>query len=110
MALGLHDAAVPHETRQWASLSSPCNLQAHHFPVPEQLADICHLPCRGGRMDSESWGTDSPVYDALAYDLDLFTYLFQVCPWHGSPDVLRFMALGAVLGLAEASTSAGRKG
>ena len=58
-------------------------------------------------MDSESWGTDSPVYDALAYDLDLFTYLYQVCPVPGSPLVWGFMALGAFMGLAEASASAG---
>ncbi len=61
------------QSMQPSSTSFPCARAA-------RLADICHLPCRGGRMDSESWGTDSPVYDALAYDLDLFTYLFQVCP------------------------------
>ena len=58
-------------------------------------------------MDSESWGTDSPVYDALAYDLDLFTYLYQVRPLLGSSVDWGFMALEAFVGLVEASASAG---
>lgn len=33
--------------------------------------------CRGARIHSDSWGTDSAVYDALAYNVDLFSFLRQ---------------------------------
>ena len=32
---------------------------------------------RGARIHSDSWGTDSSAYDALAYDVDLFAYVYQ---------------------------------
>lgn len=33
--------------------------------------------CRGARIHSDSWGTGSAVYDALAYDVDLFAFVNQ---------------------------------
>ncbi len=33
--------------------------------------------CRGAKIHSDSWGTGSSAYDALAYDVDLFSYLNQ---------------------------------
>ncbi len=33
--------------------------------------------CRGARIHSDSWGTGSSAYDALAYDVDLFAYVYQ---------------------------------
>lgn len=33
--------------------------------------------CRGAKIHSDSWGTGSSAYDALAYDVDLFSYVNQ---------------------------------
>ena len=33
--------------------------------------------CRGARIHSDSWGTDSAAYDSLAWDVDKFTFLNQ---------------------------------
>ena len=35
------------------------------------------LVCRGAKIHSDSWGTGSSAYDALAYDVDLFSYVNQ---------------------------------
>ena len=42
--------------------------------------------CRGARIHSDSWGSGSPAYDALAYDVDLFAYY--------RPDFLPIFAAG----------------